>query len=108
MNLKSFKNYVEVRKNKKFGRKYIRDHFSKYDIQIRTLDRWLERLELVNHLDRQKGCGRPVIIATKPNITFLKKKFDHRHGRSQKQVAKKLGCSQQYDSLILKKYTDIK
>ena len=59
-------------------------------------------------LQRQKGSGRPTVIATKKNVARVEKFFNHRSGRSQRRVARRIGCSQAYVSTILKKHTNVK
>ena len=59
-------------------------------------------------LERKKGSGRPVKIATPANIRKLVKMFGHKSGRSQKQAAIKLKTNQQNINWILKIKTDIR
>ena len=104
------KKTVEIffKKNKKIGRKAIFDHFIQHGVPQRTLHFWLNKLERGGTLERQKGSGRPIKIATKSNIATIKRMFNHRSGRSQKVAAAKFNTSQPYISTILKKYTNIK
>ena len=59
-------------------------------------------------LERKKGSGKPVKIATPANIRKLVKIFDHKSGRSQKQAAIKLKTTQQNINWIFKTKTDIR
>ena len=59
-------------------------------------------------MTRKKGSAPPTKIAKASTIRKLKKNFNHRIGRSQKKVAKKLNTSQQYVSKMLKNRTNIK
>uniref|UniRef100_A0A914ENT6 HTH psq-type domain-containing protein n=1 Tax=Acrobeloides nanus TaxID=290746 RepID=A0A914ENT6_9BILA len=45
--------------------------------------------------ERQSGSGRIVKIFTPKKVEQLKKDFDHKDGISQRQAAKKYGCSLQ-------------
>ena len=95
-------------KNKNLGKKEIFRKFEGLGESKRTLNRWLDRLQKNETLERKKGSGR---IAKKVNskvIKAIKKKFNHRHGCSQRKVASELNISQQYVSKILKESSDIK
>ena len=59
-------------------------------------------------VERKVGSGRPSHIATKSNISQVCKMMNNSSSISQKMVARKLNCTQQYVSKILKKYTSIK
>jgi hypothetical protein len=49
--------------------------------------------------------GRPVKIVTRANILRIKKYFNHKSGRSQRKLARRINCTQ---SFILNKRTDIR
>jgi hypothetical protein len=90
------------------GRKYIFDHFIAMGVPERSLNRWLTQLEATSTLERKKGSGRPVRIATKATVKRLENNFNHKSGRSQRKMSRKLSCSQAYVSIILKKYTSVR
>lgn len=99
---------IYYQKNHQLGRKHIFDRFIDLGAPKRTLNRWLVRLDQENNLNDKAKAGRPIKIATKPTIAKIKKIFNHRSGRSQKKTAKKFKTSQQYISMILKKYSNIR
>lgn len=70
--------------------------------------RWIKQVRDTGTLKRKIATGRPAKLATKGNIAKLKKMFNNRSGRSQRVAARKLGCSQQYISKILKHRTNIR
>ena len=85
-------------KNKNLGKKEIFRKFEGLGASKRTLNRWLDRLRKNKILERKKGSGR---IAKKVNvIKAIKRKFNHRHGCSQRKVASEFNISQQYVSKI--------
>lgn len=94
--------------NIQLGRKHIFDHFIVMGVPERSLNRWLVQLEATNTLERKKGSGRPVRIATKATVKRVKNHFNHKSGRSQRKMSRQLSCSQAYVSIILKKYTSIR
>lgn len=69
---------------------------------------WIKQYKDTGTLERKIASGRPAKIATKGNIRKLEKMFNHRSGRSQKAAARKLGCTQQYISWLLKTRTSIR
>ena len=89
-------------------RKSIRDTFLKLGEPKRSLNRWLSLLEQNKPLLRKQGSGRPAKIATKATITKIVNNLDHRSGRSQRKLARKLGCHQSYISKMLYRYTSIR
>lgn len=103
---KNLENFIK--KNKNFDRKQVFKQFSNLGAPKRSLNRWLERLEIGGSLNRKSGSGRPTKIATNPNIKTILNKFNHRSGCSQRRVAKQLNTSQQYVSFIIKKYTNMR
>ena len=106
---KNLENFVlKTKENEIYDRKTAFNKFSGLGAPRRTLDRWLDCLEINETLDRKPGTGRPTKIATRGNITILKKYFNHRAGRSQRKAAKRLNTTQSYVSRMLKKHSDIR
>ena len=95
-------------KNHALGRRHFFENFKDMGAPKRTLNNWLRLLEHKKVLTRKKGSAPPTKIATPSNIKKFKKNFNHRNGRSQKNVAKKLNTSQQYVSKMLKNRTNVR
>ena len=95
-------------KNKHLEEKEIRDTFLKLGAPKRSLDRWLLLLQQNKPLLRMSGSGRPAKIATKATITKIVNNLDDCSDRSQRNLARKLGCHQSYISKMLNKYTSIR
>jgi transposase len=74
----------------------------------RTVYHWIKQYRDTGTLERKIASGPQAKIATKSNVRRIVKMFNHRSGRSQKQAAKKLGCTQQYISKLLKTRTSIR
>ena len=82
----------------------VADRFMAIGIK-RAIHRWIK---LVEEKKSTKGSGRPVKIATRANILRTKKYFNHKSGRSQRKLARRINCTQSYISYILNKRTDIR
>ena len=82
--------------------------FANIGLNAATVRRWVRLARSGDGPERKIPTGRPAEIASKENISKLKKSFNHKDGRSQTRSAKKLGCSQPYISKMLKKYTKIR
>jgi predicted DNA-binding protein (UPF0251 family) len=67
----------------------------------------IQRAESRKSAERVPGNGRKAKIMTKKNIKTLKSLFDN-HTVSQRQAARKFGCSQPLVCQTLKKHTEIK
>jgi len=93
--------------HKQQGKLYCANHFIDEGETKSTIYHHLKCAEENKPLARKKGSGRIAKIATKKNIAFIKKQFNHKYGRSQKKVAKKIKTTQGYISKILKKHTNI-
>ena len=89
-------------------RKYVRGHFLKLGAPERSLDRWLNLLNQNKTLVRKIDKGRPTVIATKPTINKIKRKFNNKSGCSQRRVARSINCHYSYVSKILKKHSNIR
>lgn len=100
--------YKFYEKNPDKSRKEIASHFIAMGYTKSSVYRWMRSIEENGTANRKVGSGRPAKIATKSNIQKIKRHFNHRSGRSQKRYARKLGCTRQYISLILKRYSNIK
>jgi len=83
-------------------------HFLDKGASKATIYRALERVEKNIGYQRKKGCGWKAIKMDKKHIDQLKKTFDHHHGVSQRQVARRFNCVQSYISKILKDKTNIR
>lgn len=86
----------------------IANHLIQLGYAKASVYRWIRCVENHKPLERKKGSRRVSKIASKANIRYIKNKFNHRSGCSQRKVARRLGCSQRYIGMILKKHTKIK
>ena len=100
--------YEYWEKYKEYGKLYVVSHFVSEGSKRSTIYDMIQDAENKKPLERKKGSGRPVKIATPANIIKLVKMFDHKSGRSQKQAAIKLKTTQQNISKILKTKTNVK
>lgn len=73
-----------------------------------TVYRWIKQYRETGNIERRIASGPIAKIKNKINIRKLRSKFNHRSGCSQNAVARKYGCTQQYISYLLKKYTHIR
>ncbi len=73
-----------------------------------TVYRWIKQYRTTGNINRRIATGRPAKIVNKETIRKLRRKFNHRSGCSQNAAARKFGCTQQYISYLLKKYTGIR
>lgn len=99
---KFLKDYPSTPKN------LIVAHFKELGHKKTSIYRWLRLIEQEKSLDRKKGSGRRVKIATKQNILKIRNHFNQKSARSQRKMANKLDCHRTYIGKILKKYSDIK
>ena len=100
--------YKFVQENPAMTKNQIVATFTEIGYKKRSIYRWLSLIQKEKSLSRKKGSGRKAKIATKQNIIKVKNHFNHKSGRSQKNMASKLGCHRTYIGKILKKYSNIK
>lgn len=100
--------YKFVQENPVMPKSEIVARFTGSGYKRRSIYRWLSLIEQKKSLIRKKGSGRKAKIATKQNILKVKNHFNHKSGRSQKNMASKLGCHRTYIGKILKKYSAIR
>ena len=100
--------YEYWEKYKEYGKPYVVSHFVSEGGKKSTIYDMIRDAVNKKPLERKKGSGRPVKIATPANIRKLVKMFDHKSGRSQKQAAIKLKTTQQNINKILETKTDIR
>ena len=100
--------YKFVQENPSMPKNQVVARFTGIGYKKRSIYRWLSTIEQEKSLNRKKGSGRKVKIATKQNILKVKNHFNHKSGRSQKKMASKLGCHRTYIGKVLDKYTGIK
>jgi len=93
-----FKNlvYIFMKNNPNKRKSEVADRFMAIGIK-RAIHRWIK---LVEEKKSTKGSGRPVKIATRANI-LTKKYFNHKSGRSQRKLARRINCTQSYISYII-------
>jgi hypothetical protein len=93
-----FKNlvYIFMKNNPNKRKSEVADRFMAIGIK-RAIHRWIK---LVEEKKSTKGSGRPVKIATRNNILRTKKYFNHKSGRSQKKLARRINCTYSYISYI--------
>lgn len=96
------------KENSHKGKKFVAKHFLEENIPKSTVYRLIKCAEQGEAGERRVGSGRPIKIATKSNIRYIKNFFNNSSGKSQKQLAYKLNCSRQHVSGMIKKYTSIK
>jgi hypothetical protein len=75
-------------------------HFVELGFAQRSVYRWLSKIENGEKLERKKGHGRPVKIATKSYIQKISRCFDYKSGCSQNRVSRRFNCSKRYISTI--------
>jgi transposase len=100
--------YKIIKNNQNKSRSELVQHFVSLGFVKSTVYRWLKKIEVEKSLERKKGSGRPVRVATKHNIQKIARFFNHKSGCSQNRAARKFNCTQQNISTILKKHTDIR
>ena len=105
-----FKNlvYIFMKNNPNKRKSEVADRFMAIGIKRATIYRWIKLVEEKKSIKRKKGSGRPVKVATRANILRIKKYFNHKSGRSQRKLARRINCTQSYISYILNKRTDIR
>lgn len=77
--------------------------FANIGLNAVTVRRWVRLARAGDGPERKISTGRPAKIATKDNISTLKKSFNHKDGCSQTRSSKMLRCSQPYITKMLKK-----
>ena len=82
-------------------------HFLDEGASKATIYRALERVDNNLGYQSKKGSGPKAKKMDKKHIDQLKKAFDHHHGVSQCQVARRFDCDQSYIFKILKNKTNI-
>ena len=100
--------YFFYEKNKHLGKKAIFDKFDGLGPSKRTLYSWLEQLQKKNHLKRKNGSGRVAKKVTAKEKKEIKRRFNHRHGCSQRRTASKFNIAQSYLNKILKESSGVK
>ena len=80
--------------NRSEGKKYTIDYFLAAKIPRQTIPDIMKRTENNLGHERVSGSCRVAKIMTKTNIKRLKNMFEHRHGVSTRQAARKFECSQ--------------
>jgi transposase len=91
-----FKNlvYIFMKNNKR--KSEVADRFKAKGIKRATIYRWIKLVEEKKSIKRKKGSGRPVKVATRANILRIKKYFNHKSGRFQRKLARRINCTQSY------------
>ena len=89
--------------NRNLGKLYTVNHFLAERVSKRAIYYIIERAENDSGHKRVSGSGRIAKIMTKKNVGRLKKMFDHRDKTSQRQAARKFGCTHQHISKTLSK-----
>lgn len=97
-----------VKNNKKAKLNDIVEHFVVHGYKKRSLYRWANMILKNKSLKRSNGSGKPIVKGSKKNVAKIEKYFNHRSGRSQRRVARSIGCSQAYVNKILKTQTNVK
>ena len=97
-----------IKMNPNLSKNAVANHFIALGYAKRSIYRWIRQIEETGTIETKKYTGRPVSIATKGNMKKITKYFNHRSSRSQNFMARKLGCTQQYVSYLLKRYTRIR
>lgn len=82
--------------NRPKGKKFTLAHFKAENMPRQTISDIIQRAENDSGHQRVQGSGRVAKKMTKNNIKRLKTMFDHRDGVSQRQAARKFGCTQQH------------
>uniref|UniRef100_A0A914D3Q7 Uncharacterized protein n=1 Tax=Acrobeloides nanus TaxID=290746 RepID=A0A914D3Q7_9BILA len=77
------------------GKQFTAKHFMDEGVLKSTIYDILKRYEDNLPAERQSGSGQIAKIFTPKKVEQLKKDFGHKDGISQRQAAKKYGCSQQ-------------
>lgn len=100
--------YAFMKKNERMSKKDVIEANSNLPVHQRTLYRWYDLIEQTNSISRKINPGPTKQIATKSTIQSIRKKFNHRTGRSQSAIANSLQCDRTYVGKILKKYTKVR
>lgn len=100
--------YKFVKNHEGMAKKDVIEANSNLPVHQSTLYRWYDLIQQTNSISRKIAPGPTIEIATKSTIQSIKKKFNHRCGRSQSTVAGSLNCNPTYVGKILKKYTKVR
>ena len=100
--------YNFVQNNPDIAKKDIVAHFLAENEPKSTIYSHIKSYENGLTSERKLGSGRPVKISTTANIKRVIKMMDHKHGISQRKVARRLGCHQSTVIRILKNETNIR
>lgn len=100
--------YKFMKKNEGMPKKDVIKANSNLPVHPRTLYRWYDLVEQTNRISRKIAAGPAKKVANKKNIQSIKKKFNHRCGRSQLKVSSSLKCHRTTVGKILKKYTKVR
>lgn len=100
--------YEFYNEHKLKGKYFTFQHFQAENIPKSTIYKIIKRADDNSGHQRIIGSGRVAKILTKKRLNELKSMIDHKSGISQRQIARKFGCSQQHISETLKRKTTIK
>ena len=90
------------------GKQFTVKHFRNENVARSTVYDIIRRAENGDGPVRRLGSGRRAVKMTPTNVKRLKSLVDHKAGISQRKLAKKFNCSQQFISKTLKSKTAIK
>ena len=90
-----------------FGRREVVKKCQELKVNPRTAYYWIAIYEKNGTLERKKGSGRPVVVASKKNVKRIRKYFENKVGVSQRKMARKLKCHPSTINRILKRKTGI-
>ena len=93
--------------HKSRGKNFTFFHFKNEGVVRSTIYSIIQRVESGKSAERVVGSGWKAKTMTKMNIKVLKSLFDHSDKLSQRQAARKFGCSQPFVSQTLKNVTEI-
>ena len=99
--------YEFIEMNQSMEKLQIWEHYKLENAAKATIYRHISSWQQNKPVGRKIGTGRPTKIATKANIRKISKMFNNRSGCSQKKASRKIGCTQQYISNMLKTRTGI-
>ena len=94
--------------NRARGKKFTVDHFSAENIAKMTIYDIIKRAENESGHQRVTGSGHKATVMTKKNIEKLRIMFDHKDNISQRQAARKFGCTHPHICNTLKLKTSVR
>lgn len=100
--------YAFMKNNEGMTKKEVIKANSNLPVHQSTLYRWYDLVEQTNNISRKIACGRLKKISNKRTVQSIRKKFNHRMGRSQTVVSRTVGCHPTTVGKILKKYTKVR